>query len=990
MGRMPVLATSFALLLLALPSTPIAHSQASAQSVIRGRVTDAATGRPLPDAQVAIVGTGFGARAGNDGAYTITGVPAGTHVARATRVGYAQEERSVTVAAGQSQSADFTLDAEAVLLEGVVAVGYGTQRRSDVTGSVASVSAARLEQTPNTSVEQALQAAVPGVTVQTASAGAEQNNNIMIRGQNSIRASTAPLVVVDGIPYNGPLSEINPNDVASIDILKDASSAAIYGARGSNGVILVTTKRGNEGKPRFGYQGHAGFQEAVNIPRLMNGVEWARWRCQLRNAGQDCAQRVYTQTEIQGLAEGRSTDWLALALRKGFQHQHDLSFSGGAGGTRYYIAGSMLDVEGIARNDRFQRATLRVNLSQEVTSWLDMGTSTQLSNVDRSGVPASFSGAFNISPLTVPYDADGNLTIRPWAEDPFFSNPLQGLLVVDDNLTRRVISNNHLEIRLPFLSGLSYRLNGGVDFAAQDEGQYYGRNTSDGVEVNGRAIVRNSTFLDWTLENILRFSRDFGSHNLDVTGLYSVQASDQQRESLDARGFPNDVLTYYQPNVATLVQPSSTVTEWQLHSQMGRLNYGYDDRYLLTLTARRDGYSGFGQNHKYGVFPSVALAWNVSNEAFWPFGESVNSLKLRASYGQNGNQAITPYQTLARLREVSYLDGESTAPGFIPSSLANPNLRWETTTSANFGVDFGLFGERLRGTLDAYSSRTHDLLLDRLVSPVHGITRITENIGQVRNRGVELALSTVNLETTNFTWSTDLNVSANRNEIAALYGDGRDDVANRWFIGQPIDVNFGYIIDGIWQLTDDIRGSAQPTARPGEVKIRDLDGDGKITPADRGFIGDRDPSYIGGLTNTLRYGAVSLDFFLQSVQGVTSVNGLLAQGRNLFEGRGNTLVLPYWTPENPTNSTPANRFDANPLAAEFYEDASFVRLKDLTLSLEVPGGLTGRVGAERLRLYVNGRNLWTSTEWRGLDPELGNQTAIPLQRVLTAGVNASF
>lgn len=961
------------------------------QGTVQGTVVDATTGAPLSGASVSVTGTSLGSLSGADGRYTITGVPDGPVTLRAAMIGYASVDQTTTVVPNQSATVDFRLTQQAITLQGIVAVGYGTQERSDVTGSVASVSPQRMERMPNTSVEQALQAAVPGVSIQTTGAGAEQNNSIQIRGRNSIRASNEPLVVVDGIPYNGPISELNQNDVASIDVLKDASSAAIYGARGSNGVILITTKKGVVGEPRFAYSGYVGVQEATNIPRLMNGVEQAQWRCELLLQGQSCDERLFTNTELEALANGRSTDWVGLALRRGFQQQHDLSFSGGSEGTRYYIAGSLLDVEGLAKNDQFQRATLRVNLNQDVTSWLSMGTSTQLANVDRSGLPANFGAAFRLSPLTIPFDEDGNQMIYPWPEDPFFGNPLEPLLVADDNVSRRVLSSNFVEVEFPFIEGLSYRLNGGVDFAAGDLGRYYGRDTQTGVGVRGVAVVENSTRREVTVENIVNYSRDFGVHDLGFTALYSTQSSVDERESLRAQGFPNDVLSYYQANVATLVEPTTSFSDWRLVSQMGRLNYGYDGRYLLTITARRDGYSGFGSNHKYGLFPSLAVAWNLSNESFWPADLVLSSLKLRGSYGKNGNQAISPYQTLARLSEYSYVDGGGTAPGYIPATLANPNLRWETTTSANLGVDFGLLGDRVRGTLDAYVAETNDLLLDRLVSPVHGITEITENIGAVSNRGIELSLSSLNLERDDFTWSTDFNISANRNEIAALYGGDEDDVANNWFIGEPIGINYGYITDGIWQLNDDIAGSAQPEARPGDVRIRDRNGDGRISPEDRGFHGSRDPSYIAGLNNSVGYRALTLDVFFQIVQGVTQSNSLLAAGGNTaYEGRGNTLLLDYWTPDNPSNTTPANRFDSNPHAAAFYQDASFVRLKDLTLSLAVPSRLTSRMGAENVRVYVNGRNLWTATDWTGLGPDLSNQFAVPLERLLTAGASVSF
>jgi TonB-linked SusC/RagA family outer membrane protein len=438
------------------------------------------------------------------------------------------------------------------------------------------------------------------------------------------------------------------------------------------------------------------------------------------------------------------------------------------------------------------------------------------------------------------------------------------------------------------------------------------------------------------------------------------------------------------------VTPLDTLRESDLVSQMGRLNYSYDERYVATATVRRDGYSGFGRNDKYGVFPSAALAWNASNERFFPWKNAVSELKLRLTYGQSGNQAIRPYQTLSQLDDRSYLAGDAAAAGYIPVTLGNPNLRWETTAALNAGIDLGLWNNRVRVTADAYSARTRDLLLRRAISSVHGIGTITQNIGRTANRGAELRLETVNLDRGGFSWRTDFNVSANRNEIVDLYGSGVDDVASGWFIGQPIDVNYGYQFGGVWQATDDIANSAQPAAKPGDVRVRDVNGDGKIDPLDRTIIGSREPSYIAGLSNTLRYRRFTASAFLQTVQGVTRVNDLLNTDQTFTDVRRNMVERTWWTPENPINTYPANSNTSNLLLVQFYEDASFVRLRDVSLSYDLPAALTSRFGSESLRLYVNGRNLWTSTEWSGLDPELSGQRAVPLERTIIGGINVAF
>jgi TonB-linked SusC/RagA family outer membrane protein len=962
--------------------------QAQATGTITGVVTSQ-TGQPLAGVQVSIPGTARGALTRSDGQYLITGVPAGQHRVRATRVGYGAAEETITLAAGQTATVDFQLTDRAVELEEVVAVGYGVQHRQEVTGAVASVSPTRLENVPNTSVAQAIQGAVAGVNITAAATGAEPQFNILIRGQNSITASNDPLVVVDGIPYNGNLAEINQSDITSIDVLKDASATAIYGARGANGVILITTKQGQIGRPSFRYEGYVGMQEVANKPRLMTGPEFAVFKCERLSQFMSCEDAL-SPTERRMLESGSYTDWIDLATRRGTQQQHTLSVSGGSEETRFYISGSALGTQGVALNDEFRRYTLRTNLTQKLGSWMDLGLSTQLAHADRSGVAASFSGAYSANPLVPAFEEDGRtIALTPWPEDPERPNPLQNLNITDDDVSRRGLASGYAEARLPFLAGLSYRINGGFDFLSRDGGSYWPRTTRIGLNEQGRSVTESQRAFDWTVENLLRYTHTAGAHSVDMTVLYGVQGFNREDNTLLSSGFPNDVLTYRQGHLGRNVVPSYEVLNSGLVSQMGRLNYGYGGRYLVTLTARRDGFSGFGANYKYGVFPSVALAWNISNEPFWAF-ERFNELKLRLSYGQNGNQAIQPYQTLAQLAESSYLRGESTRPGFIPATLGNENLRWETTTSLNTGVDFRLFANRVWGSLDFYSSDTHDLLLDRLVSPVHGIPRMVDNVGRVRNRGIELGLSGRAIETARFSWTADFNISANRNRIVDLYGDGTDDLANQWFIGRPINTNFGFLFDGVWQEGEDIANSHQPNARPGDARVRDVNGDGRITADDRTFLGTEDPSYIAGLSNTLRYGSFSLGAFLHAVQGVTRYNDLLLAEVTVGHVRLNTLLFEYWSPQNPINTRWANRDAANPYGVGAFDDASFIRLRDLTLSYDLPAAVVGRLGAGGFRLFANGRNLWTHSTWTGMDPELDNQRIIPLERVFTVGVNARF
>ncbi len=960
-----------------------------AQEIVRGTVVGAGNGLPVPSVTIIEQGTTTGTQTNERGEFTIRPSSLSANLV-ASRIGYVRQ----VVPLNGLAAVQIRLVQTTVSLSDVVVVGYGTQVRSDITGSVSSVGSERLEEKPNVNLAQALEGSTPGVTVTTSTAGSEPTIDIQVRGRNSISANTSPLVVVDGIPYAGSLAELNQNDIQSIEILKDASATAIYGTRGSNGVVLVTSKKGVSGKPRVSYTGYTGTQKVSNLPVLMDAEEFAAFKCvRTRATPTTPCMNTLTATERRSLEAGVNTDWARIGTRDGRQMQHDASVSGGSDDTRYYFGGSLLNVRGVAMNDDFDRMTARLNIDQRIKSWLSIGTSTQGSRTERDGVPTNFEAAFFSNPLISPYDSAGNLLLIPWPEDPIVSNPLENLRASDSDESRRVFSSNYVQVTIPRARGLSYRLNAGFDIADRNSSRYFGRNTQTGLSVGGLSTVNNTRRKDWTLENVVRFARTFGRQNLDLTGVLSQQSNDLQSNGLRGQGYPNDVLEE-RSALPLLATPTISVTQSKLVSQVGRLNYQFDNRYLATLTARRDGYSGFGTNNKWGVFPSLALGWNISNEKFFPWTESVDALKLRVSYGKTGNQAIQPYQTLSQLDDRSYLNGDVAAPGYIPIALGNPNLKWETNISRNIGMDLSLWRARVNLTMEAYTSRTSDLLLRRSISSVHGITSVLQNIGKTANKGFEMDLNTLNLDRGTFQWRTQLNLSVNRNRITDLYGDATDDIGSGWFIGKPIDVNYGYRFDGIWQIEDSVSGriasSAQPTARPGYVRVVDLNGDGKIDPKDRTFIGSIEPNYIAGFTNTLKLAGFTFSTFFNTVQGVTRSNPLLGTNQVFSDVRRNTVSRVYWTPETPINNYPSNSNNSNPLAVPFHEDASFIRLKDITLSYDIPAATARRFGSEFLRVYVNGRNLWTRTDWTGLDPELAGQRAIPLEKVITGGITVRF
>lgn len=957
-----------------------------AQAVTRtltGTVTDA-DNAGLPGATVVLKGTTTGVSTDASGRFSLA-VPSGGGTLVISSLGFAAQEVAVTKQAAVS----VRLAAETTALSDVVVVGYGTQKKSDLTGAVVSINKERLAQLPNTNIAQALQGSIPGLQINNNAGGAEQNSvTILVRGRSSISASTTPLIIVDGIPYTGSISDINPSDVESIEVLKDASAAAIYGSRGSNGVILVSTKQGKNGQVRITYDAFAGIQQLTNRPNLLTGPEFYDFKKNRANTPggsiSPSEQAIYDA--------GTYTDWYKEATRQGYRAQHSLGVSGGGDKATFYVGATYLAVGGVAVNDNYKRYTLRPNLNVQVTPWLNFSSASQLSYQNRAGVSADFAGEQGANffiPLANPYNADGTLAVYAWPEYNLAGNPLAGLLARDVNNTYRTFTTNSLRVDLPFVKGLSYKINTGVELQTTNRQTYYGRDTRIGLEGRGIATNINSLDRDFTLENILTYAHAFGKHNLNLTGLYSSQSNDSDSQQLIGKGFPNDVLTNYQMNTATLLTPTSNFSKQNLESQMLRVNYGYDSRYLLTLTARRDGYSGFGVDTKYGIFPSVAVGWNISREAFMSKFDFLTNLKLRASYGLNGNQAVSSYQSLATLATRQYLNGTTILPGYVPSRLGNEKLSWESTRSANAGLDFGFLDNRIQGSVDVYSRQTYDLLLFRNISSVQGFRTIIQNIGKTANEGVEVGITSTNLSRNGLTWVTTANGAYNANRIVDLYGDGRDDPSNNWFIGRPIRTIYDLEYGGIFRSADEVTGSPQPTARPGYVRVLDANGDGKINSDDRTFQGNLDPKYTYGLTNTVAYKGLSLMVFIQGVASVTKENPL-EQDAVFTDVRRNTTKKDWWTPDNPNAAHWANDANANTFNINIYQDASFARLKDVSLAYQVPASLLQYVKMASLKVYASGRNLATFTGYKGLDPELSNQFGLPMQREYLVGFNVGF
>ena len=693
----------------------VANNDKTQDRIVTGQVVDEYD-TPMLGVSVIIDGTSIGTSTDFDGNYSIT-VPENATTLVISFVGY-QTQR---ITLDDQDVYNVKLVPDTALLDEVVVVGYGIQRKSDVTGAIATVSLERLEDKPNTNFTQSLQGSLPGIVINQNVSNAEQEDvEILIRGRNSINAENTPLVILDGIPYTGGLAEINPNDIASINVLKDASSTAIYGSRGANGVILIETKKGVEGKPKVSFSTYIGFNEIANLPKVYSGQGFAAFK-ETREPGS------LSQAEIEVLNTGGSVDYVDLATRTGIRKEYNLSVTGGGPSMNYFVSLGHQDIEGVSIGDDFIRTSLRANLNIDITKHIKFGTATQIAKFDRSGKDAQFSGeqgAFFMNPLTTPFDEDGDVTINPNPDDSFFENPLLSTLEENENIGYRIFTSNYLEVGIPWVDGLKFRLNTGVEYETNSDRNYQGRNTLDGLQNGGVALITDQTEENYLLENILTYDKQWGQHSLGATLLYSAQETIEKENETEGTGFPNDLLTFNQMDIAVNLSSDTDFEATQLISQMARVNYGYDNRYNATLTYRRDGFSGFGRDTRFGDFGSAAVAWNAHNESFFNQDGWLNSLKLRLSYGVNGNQAVGPYDNLARLSNRSFLDGTTTAPGFIPSQLANNILTWETTATANVGVDLGLFDNNIQLSVDAYKSETSDLLLDRRIPSANGILDI--------------------------------------------------------------------------------------------------------------------------------------------------------------------------------------------------------------------------------------------------------------------------
>jgi TonB-dependent starch-binding outer membrane protein SusC len=992
---------------------------------ITGVVRAAESGEGLPGAVVTVVGTRFGATTDNDGRYAIRGLTPGSVLLNARRIGYGLDSSRVTVVADQTTTADFSLHVLAVQLSEVVAVGYGTQSRRELTGAVSSISSDEIQRAPVQSVDQALLGRVPGVQVVTSSGQPGAGAMVRVRGGNSISAGNDPLYVIDGVPIvanaNGantytlqsqgmsglsPVAAISPDDIESVDILKDASATAIYGARAANGVILITTKRGHAGESAVTLNAYYGQQEVRHKLSLMNAPQFAQLvNTAYTNAGQ---APVYSQSDI--AAMGNGTDWQSAIFRSAPLSNVDLGFSGGDDKTKYYVSANLMRNQGVVIGTNMNRGAFRLNLDKDISDKFRIGNRLSFSREEGQILPNGGNGQETssvilnaiLAPPTLPvFTSSGEyfVDVNPLTGRPF-SNPVAtARLITNREQQNRVIGNGFAEYDL--LHALTLRSSFGMDYLGSTQDYYSPSNTNPGRNFGGFGSRGSATTTTWLNENTVHYNRQaWRASTVDLLGGVTFQRTQAQNISGTSQGFLTDRLTVNGLNTgSTFVSVYTASPHSSLLSYFARANWDVADKYLFTATGRVDGSSKFGEGNQYGIFPSAAVAWRASNEQFIKNLGWFDDLKVRASYGRTGNQDIGNYQSLATLAPTTYVFGGQRAVGYVPNSLANPDLKWETTDQADVGVDVAILKSRVFLNADYYDKRTHDLLLYVHVPATSGFNSSLQNVGSVGNKGFELGINTVNLAGA-FGWTSALNLAWNRNKVLNIgvdsqlvgvggVGAGANQDPTILKVGQPINAFYGWVYSGI---------------QNGEPQYKDLNGDGQITDDDRTIIGNAQPNYTGGLSNRFTYKNFALSVFLQWSVGnkIYNINRAL-----LTSAAGNANQFADVLQKAGTDGSPTpkigNTFDSHP-STLFVEDGTYLRGKNIRLDYTVPSrwlsaGRFGRLSS--LGVYVSAQNFFTSTKYTGFDPEIteyaGSNLAqgfdfgtYPQPRQITFGLTTSF
>ncbi|GAB1450784.1 TonB-dependent receptor [Draconibacterium sp.] len=1014
-----------------------------AQKTVTGTVTDN-TGAPLPGVTVFVKGTAIGSITNIDGVYSLS-VPNDAKSLMFSFIGMKTQE----IAIGTQSSINVKLEPDVIGLEEVVAIGYGTVKKKDLTGAVSQINAEKLEKEATSNITSLLRGAMPGMNVNMSSSakGLSGAEEMLIRGQTSLRANdsdgdlkerkaNAPLIVLDGMIYYGDLSEINPSDIETFDVLKDASSAAIYGSRAANGVVLITTKKGKKGKPIISFSANVGVATPSNVSlELLNKDQFIAWR----QAGFERKERHqidkgpgyynkydnlpegvtldqwkaysgssaatdldgvwltrlgFSPIEVTNYKNGTTRDWTNDILQNGLQQDYNAAISGASEATNYYFSLGYTDNEGIIYNERFKVLRARINLEVKVTDWLKVGTNTQFAirdqsqqNVDLNSYGGSWGG---VNPFASYYEADGTtITFAPTGNTSASRHPHR-YIVYRDNFAKYNSLNSKLYATITLPYGFSIT----SDFITRfNWNRNYWHNSSADFEwaaIGGEARRDNTTINEWQMNNMLKWNKEYGDHSFDFTFVQTAEKYQYWWDRNQRRKFlPNDILGYHRMQAASEdVDLSSNDEVSTGNSLLGRLNYVYKGKYLVTASLRRDGYSAFGQSNPYADFGAIALGWTISEESFFNT-EMLDLLKLRASYGTNGNRGVGIYDALSNLSTGKYLFTNNTSGSeyyvsqLYADRMENKNLKWERTSAYNFGLDFSTLNGRLRGNIDGYHMITKDLIMPRQLPNVTGYKSVYDNLGQVNNTGIEIALNSTNIQKKDLTWTTGFSLSHNKNEIKHLFYDyvedenGNlvevDDISNGWFIGEDINAVWDYELNGIWQAEE--ADAAKVYSRfPGDWKQVDqeIDGvkDGLYTNADKKILGSTQPKVRLTFRSDLTWKDFEFGVKMYSYLGMLQQNNH-RKSSDVFYDRGAQLNVPYWTPENRNNEWAG--IESYATGFNVWDKSSFLRIDNISLSYNIPQNYLQKAKIVNAKISLIAQNPFViAPNWGWMDPEIQN------------------
>lgn len=994
----------FLLFLLSFDSSLAIDSQQGLK--VKGKVTDAASA-PIPGAAVVVKGTTIGAITDIDGNYSISGVPQNATL-QFKFVGMKTKEAVV----GNKTTIDVSLEDETIGIEEVVAIGYGTAKKRDVTGAVGSVRAEAIVRSNPVQPAKALQGQLAGVNVNKVNSRPGSDYTIDIRGVHSISFSSEPLVVIDGV-MGGKLNTLNPSDIETMDVLKDASSAAIYGARGANGVIIITTKKGTSGKTKVTYEGYVGIKMPTNLPDLMTGPEFYHAYNDVVKAENPTAQIIWTTAEAANAAAGRSVNWVNEVTDPSPQTSHVVALSGGNENTTHYFSAGYLNEKGNLLNTGYNRYNLKGSVDSKLNNVVKVGFTTYYTySIQNLGSNETLRSAYRARPLGTKYYADltnptetNDKNVEGYAfwmgiKDTQVQNPILEVRASnykDETRVSSFLGNGYIE--LTPLKGLSFKSSLSTSVFNSRRGNFQGADSKGRLN---KLPAASNTFNfngSYTWDNVLNYKFTHGKHNLNLTAVQSALAERFETSATQVENLSYNSDWYALNTGAIINGVSSSLVERTIMSYMGRVNYNFNERYLLTLTGRYDGSSVLAEGNKWAFFPSVALAWRAVDESFVKNLNLFSDLKLRASYGEVGNDVVAPYSTQAYLTKTAYDFNGTAAYGYAPRNIGNSELKWENSAEYNFGLNMGFLKNRIIADIEIYNKKTNDLIQNVAIPTSLGYGAVTANVGKLLNRGVEVTLNTVNFQKKDFKWTTTINFSKNHNEVLELYGGTvTQDIANSLFVGKSLRSNYYYEFAGIWQ-TSEATEAAKYGQVPGSVKVVDQNNDGKISSStgidDRVVLGNQLPKWMAGINNNFSYKNWDLSCFIYTRQGVQFQNSLLSGTMgDLGANRYNHVNLNYWTATNPTNDY-YGVWQGNPYRQAIqYKDASFWRISNLTIGYNLPKNLLNSIKFSNLRFYLQANNLAVFTKEKNIwmDPEFNSgtyQDDVPNSTYLF-GISASF